>query len=233
MPYPERRLPIARAMIVAPQPEAVEAGETVLKQGGNALDALLACGLAQGVVDPMMCGIGGLGVLTLYDPRTRETVVIDGLSTCPAACTPEMWQGVFLGECTDGYGYVMKDWVNELGHTAVTTPGALRVYADAHARFGKLAWKTLFDPAIALADEGFLVRPHMYTIFTMDEQRYGRLPWTRKLAHTAEGAALYMRAENSARMAMPKTASSHSMTLLRGRNDVAMMNTTVTRSKAT
>ncbi len=193
MPHPTRRLPQARAMIVAPQPEAVEAGQAVLQAGGNALDALLACGLAQGVVDPMMCGIGGLGVLTLFDPATQRTVVIDGLSTCPAGCTPDMWQDVFLGECSDGYGYVMKGWVNELGHTAVTTPGALRVYADAHARFGRLPWKALFAEAILLANEGFLVRPHMHAIFTMDEARYGRLPWTRKLAHTAEGRALYMR----------------------------------------
>ncbi|MCC7284268.1 MAG: gamma-glutamyltransferase, partial [Acetobacteraceae bacterium] len=199
MAYPARRLPSPRAMIVAPQPEAVEAGQAMLAAGGNALDALLACGLAQGVVDPMMCGIGGLGVLTLYDPRTRETVVLDGLSTCPAGCTPAMWQDVFLGECSDGYGYVMKGHVNELGHTAVTTPGALRVYADAHARFGRATWNTLFEHAIALAEEGFLVRPHMHAIFTMDEQRYGRLPWTRKLAHTEEGRELYMRPDGTAK----------------------------------
>jgi hypothetical protein len=56
MPRPNRQLPQPRAVIVAPQPEAVEAGATILDAGGNALDALIACALTQGVVDPMMCG---------------------------------------------------------------------------------------------------------------------------------------------------------------------------------
>lgn len=48
-------------MIVAPQPEATEAGAEILKAGGNAVDSAIACALVQGVVDPMMCGIAGFG----------------------------------------------------------------------------------------------------------------------------------------------------------------------------
>jgi gamma-glutamyltranspeptidase/glutathione hydrolase len=77
-------------MIVAPQPDAVEAGVSVLAQGGSAIDAVLACALMQGVVDPMMCGVGGLGVLQVHDTRSGKTEVIDGLSTVPAAATPAM-----------------------------------------------------------------------------------------------------------------------------------------------
>ncbi len=50
-----------RAMIVAAQPEATEAGADILKAGGNAVDAAMACALVQGVVDPLMCGIAGFG----------------------------------------------------------------------------------------------------------------------------------------------------------------------------
>jgi len=106
MPRPQRRLPISRAMIVAPQPEAVEAGADMLRAGGSAIDAVLAAAFVQGVVDPLMCGIGGLGVMQVHDPKTGEQIVLDGLSTCPAACTPDMWQAIYQGECPDGYGYM-------------------------------------------------------------------------------------------------------------------------------
>ena len=53
---------MTRGMIVAPQPEAVEAGAMVLKEGGNAIDAGIACAFVQGVVDPQMTGSPGSGV---------------------------------------------------------------------------------------------------------------------------------------------------------------------------
>ena len=123
MPRPSRRLPEARAMIVAPQPEAVEAGAGILAAGGSAIDAVIACALTQGVVDPLMCGIGGLGILHLFDPKSGQHVVLDGSATCPAASHPEMWTSLFERECPDGYGYVLRGFVNELGHTSVATPG--------------------------------------------------------------------------------------------------------------
>src|SRR5436305_3456640 len=108
MPAPTRRLPNGNAMIVAPQPEAVEAGVDILRAGGSAVDAVIACALTQGVVDPMMCGVGGLGVLQVHDPATGRTTVLDGLSTSPARCTPEMWEDAFERECPDGFGYVLR-----------------------------------------------------------------------------------------------------------------------------
>src|SRR5579862_8294017 len=92
MTRPNRRRPAYRAMIVAPQPEATEAGALVLEAGGSALDAVIACALTQGVVDPAMCGLGGLGVLQIFDPKRGRNLVFDGLSTCPAASTPDMWE---------------------------------------------------------------------------------------------------------------------------------------------
>jgi gamma-glutamyltranspeptidase / glutathione hydrolase len=197
MSRPERRLPEPRAMIVAPQPEAVEAGVAILEAGGNALDAVLACALTQGVVDPMMCGIGGLGVLQILDPATGDHLVLDGLSTCPAACVEGMWEAAFQGECPDGYGYILRGHVNELGHTAVTTPGILRVFAEAHRRWGRRDWASLFEPAIATASEGWLVRPHVATMFALDERAYGRLSYRDKLAFTEDGARLYLREDGS------------------------------------
>jgi gamma-glutamyltranspeptidase/glutathione hydrolase len=199
MSRPPRRLPEPRAMITAPQPEAVEAGHAILAAGGSAVDAALACAFTQGVVDPMMCGIGGLGILQVFDPATGRHVVLDGLSTCPAACAPDMWEAMFERECADGYGYVLTGGVNELGRTAVTTPGVLRLFELAHARFGKLPWPDLLAPAAAIAREGWMIRPHVAAMFNTDEAAYGRLPYLAKLGLTPDGRALYLRDDGTAK----------------------------------
>jgi gamma-glutamyltranspeptidase/glutathione hydrolase len=194
---PARRMPVAKAMIVAPQPEAVEAGTDMLARGGNAVDAVLACAFTQGVVDPMMCGVAGLGTMQVFDPKTGRNVVIDGLSTCPAGCSPEMWEAAFEGDCTDGYGYMVRGRVNELGHQAVTTPGILQVFGQAHRAFGRAAWADLFSSAIGVAEEGWLVRPHVAGVFAMNEAAYGRLPYAAKLGFTEEGRRLYLRKDGT------------------------------------
>src|SRR5690349_12004197 len=184
MPTPPRPLPVPSSMIVAPQPEGVEAGAAMLAAGGNALDATLACALTQGVVDPMMCGIGGIGTLQVYDPKTGTHLVLNGLGTCPGAAREDMWADAFKGECSDGFGYRVKGYANELGPLAVTVPGALRIFADAHARLGRKPWDALFSQAIGFAEEGWIIRPHVHAMFTMDERPYGRLSYAEKLSYT-------------------------------------------------
>ena len=188
-------------MIVAPQPEAVEAGIDMLRDGGNALDAVVACALAQGVVDPMMCGLGGFGVLQVFDPGSGAHFILDGLSTAPLAAREGLWADQFERECPDGFGFVVRDNVNELGHAAVTTPGLLRVLSQAHAQLGRLAWETLAMPAVSLAAQGWTVRPHVAAMFRFDESANGRPPYPKKLALTADGARLYLRADGSPKQA--------------------------------
>jgi gamma-glutamyltranspeptidase/glutathione hydrolase len=197
MPRPTRALPNPTAMIVAPQPEAVEAGQSILAAGGSAVDATLACAFTQGVVDPLMCGIGGLGSMQVFDPRTGQHVILDGLSTCPAACIPTMWESHFERECSDGYGYVLAGAVNELGRTAVTTPGILRLFEQAHASFGRLPWRDILTPAIGHAAGGWTVRPHVAGVFATNDAGYGRLPYVAKLAATPDGKALYLRPDGA------------------------------------
>ena len=79
-----------RGMIVAPQPEAVEAGAIALKRGGNAIDAAIACAFMQGVVDPQMAGIAGFGVMQIYMPKRGVHLHLDFHARCPSSVTPDM-----------------------------------------------------------------------------------------------------------------------------------------------
>src|SRR3954451_25075284 len=103
---------MARGMIVAPQPEAVDAGAEALRAGGNAVDAAVACAFVQGVVDPLMCGIAGFGSLQLYLPGRGVHKLIDFHGRAPAAVRPEMWQHLVERETRDGFGFVLKGNVN-------------------------------------------------------------------------------------------------------------------------
>jgi len=82
---------MARGMISAPQPEAVEAGALTLKRGGNAVDAAIVCALVQGVVDPQMCGLAGFGTMHLYLPKQGFHGFIDFHTRAPAAVREDMW----------------------------------------------------------------------------------------------------------------------------------------------
>lgn len=197
MPRPTRRLPKSKAMIVAPQPEAADAGAEVLANGGNALDAAITCALVQGVVDPLMCGIGGFGIMHVYDPATRKQTIWSGLGGCPGAATDTMWLDRYIGETTDGFGFIVRDFVNEAGATSATPPPILDLFRRAHQRHGGLGWADLFQPAVDVARRGWLLRPHVHTVFTQNERKYGRLNYSEKLASTEGGRRLYLEGDGS------------------------------------
>lgn len=197
MTRPIRQLATPTGMIVAPQPEAAHVGADVLASGGTAMDAVLASALVQGVVDPLMCGIGGLGLMTVYDPSTGRQTVWTGLSGCPEAATEDMWEDLYLGETADGFGSILDGFVNECGATAVTAPPILDLLDKAHRRHGSLSWSDLFDPAIRIAREGWMVRPHNYAVFTQDERKYGRMNYGEKLAVTDDGRRIYLEPDGS------------------------------------
>ena len=97
-----------QGMVVAPQPEAVEAGVLILREGGNAVDAGISCGLVQGVVDPQMTGIAGFGSLQAYLPEHKVHSCIDFHGNAPAAVETEMWEDLIEGETRDGFGFILK-----------------------------------------------------------------------------------------------------------------------------
>jgi len=178
------------SMIVSAQPEASEAGAEVLERGGNAVDAAITAALVQGVVDPQMCGIAGFGSCQIYLPEKSVHTCIDFHGQTPSRATPEMWQHLVEAETRDGFGFVLKGNVNDLGYQSVTVPGSLRAYHEAVTEFGTMDWADICQPAIQHANEGFLVRPHVYYWWTSGSD-FGRVAVSDRLSFSRTGRQVY------------------------------------------
>jgi len=181
---------MAHGMVSAPQPEAVEAGALVLREGGNAVDAAIACALVQTAVDPQMCGIAGFGSMHLYLPEAGRHLVLDFHGRAPLAARPDMWQDRIERETEDGFGFVLEGQVNDLGYGAITSPMTLKAFDEALRRFGTRSLAELLKPAIHYADEGFLVRPHMSYFWNLVEGA-GRVPHIERIRHFPEARRIY------------------------------------------
>ena len=135
-------------MICAPQPEAVEAGAIILKSGGNAIDAAIATALVQTAVDPFMCGIAGFGSMHVFLPERGIHKCLDFHARAPEAVTPGMWEDKLVQECEDGFGFILKGRVNEIGYQSIATPESLRAYATALEKWGTKKLPEVIQPAI-------------------------------------------------------------------------------------
>ena len=127
---------MTHGMVCAPQPEAVEAGLEVLSEGGNVVDAAIAAALVQTVVDPQMCGIAGVGSFQVYLAATGEQASIDFHGRAPLATRADQWEDLIVRETDDGFGFVLKGEVNEVGYQSMTTPLTLKAFGEALERFG-------------------------------------------------------------------------------------------------
>jgi len=186
----------SNGMIVTPQPEATEAGHKVLCAGGNAVDAAIATAFVQGVVDPLMCGIAGFGSMAVYDPASGKHEYIDFHAPAPGAATGDMWADLIEGEARDGYGFVLKGRVNDIGYQSICVPASLRAYETAHRRHGSMPWADLVSHAIDWARQGWAVRPHVHQ-FWSEPSKMGRVANFERIAHTPGSRALYCRADGS------------------------------------
>lgn len=186
----------AKGMICAPQPESVEAGADVLRAGGTAVDAAICCAFVQSVVDPLMNGIAGFGSMGIHMRTTARTRYIDFHATAPLAARPDMWLSLLEGESRDGFGFLLKGHVNELGYQSISVPGSLKAFGQAHRQYGKLPWRDLLSPAIDICRRGWLVRPHVEEFWSMGAD-LGHAAHTQRLAFSKTGRELYCNADGT------------------------------------
>lgn len=139
--------------VSAADPRAQDAGMAMLRQGGNATDAAIAVMLALTVVEPQSSGIGGGGFL-VRGGADGAVESFDGREKAPSGAYPE-W---FL----DGDGKVPPFRESQASGLSVGVPGNIAMAALAHGKYGKLPWAALFQPAIALARDGFAVNQRLF-----------------------------------------------------------------------
>jgi gamma-glutamyltranspeptidase/glutathione hydrolase len=101
-----------------------------------------------------------------------------------------MWQDRILGETEDGFGFVLKDEVNDLGYQSITTPGTLKAFEEAHKHYGSLPWSRILEPAIAFASDGYVLAPEVY-YYWVSRDAPGRVAVRDRLAFSAPGRAIY------------------------------------------
>jgi gamma-glutamyltranspeptidase/glutathione hydrolase len=137
----------SKAMVVSAREEASQIGVQILRQGGNAFDAMIATELALAVAYPYAGNIGGGGFM-VYRKNNGETGTLDYREKAPIAATKNMFQ--------DENGNVIKGLSTQSG-LAVGVPGTIAGIFAVHEKFGSLPIETILKPVIKLAKKGVIV----------------------------------------------------------------------------
>ncbi len=135
------------AALSTASPYATTVGLSVLRSGGNAIDAAVAVGFALAVAHPEAGNLGGGGFLVYYDAKTKGMWTLDFRETAPGAASKDMFA---LPD-----GKISPDIRS--GGRSVAVPGTVAGLAAAHERFGSRPWKELLAPAIAMARDGLRI----------------------------------------------------------------------------
>lgn len=150
-------------MIVCPEPLAAKVGESIYEAGGNAADAVVAAAFAQGVANPLLCGIGGGGIMQVYDRANDARVVLNCEVAIGSVSPPAEWVDQFQGRAEAVGRYILDSEENQVGYRSVMIPGFVLGCWELYKRYGsgRLAWNELLAPAIEIARRGYEVYPYI------------------------------------------------------------------------
>ncbi|CAM8945441.1 unnamed protein product [Rhodiola kirilowii] len=145
-----------KGVVAADDGRCSEVGASILRENGHAVDAAVATALCAGVVNPMASGIGGGGFMVVRSAETSETIAYDLRETAPAAASENMYEN--------------NPEAKVYGALAMGVPGEIAGLHVAWKRNGRLPWKKLFQPAIELARNGFVVAPYLAKCIAASEK---------------------------------------------------------------
>ncbi|MBL8471005.1 MAG: gamma-glutamyltransferase family protein [Rhodocyclaceae bacterium] len=169
-----------RQMVVTANPYASAAADAMLAEGGCAIDAAIAAQMVLGLVEPQSSGIGGGGFLLHYAARGGRIDAYDGRETAPAAARLDR----FLQQ-----GQPLPWRARVASGLSVGVPGLLPMLEMAHRAHGCLPWTRLFEPAIGLAEQGFVVSARLAHLVAVDAD-LSASPSARGYFFDASGAPL-------------------------------------------
>lgn len=143
-------------MVSSANAHATRAGLEMLRAGGSAADAAIAIQLVLGLVEPQSSGLGGGAFIVHHDAASDELLTYDGRETAPASAKPQR----FLKADGSPIGFMAA--VNS--GLSIGVPGTVRLLGEVHTKHGKLPWKTLFEPALRLARDGFPMSQRLHLL---------------------------------------------------------------------
>lgn len=152
-------------MVASEQGLATQVGLDILKQGGNAIDAAVAVGFALAVVLPNAGNIGGGGFMVLHDDKTGKDVAIDFREIAPAKASRDMY--------LDNQGKVI-DGKSLFTHDASGVPGTVAGMEYALKKWGTMPLSKVLEPAIKLADKGFIVSDVLAQTLKQEKSTLGK-----------------------------------------------------------
>lgn len=148
--------------VAADQPASQSIGESILADGGTAVDAAVATALALGVENPASSGIGGGGFAIIWSAAEGRAYALDFRERAPSGADPRNYIGA------DGVPDPDK---SVDGCLAVGVPGEIAGLTAMHSRFGKLSWERVVVPAQRLAADGWRVTPYLAKAINSDKER--------------------------------------------------------------
>ncbi len=144
-------------MIATAFPDATWAGVRIFKKGGNAVDAACAAALALGVCEPQSSGIGGQTMLLIS--TNNKVLAIDGSSRAPSLAHVS---AIYKGDRSCGY-------------RATTVPSTLATLWYVNKHYGRLPWKTLVEPAISIAEDGYKITPLQHKLQKKEKENFDKV----------------------------------------------------------
>ena len=154
-----------QGMVTSLEPLASMAGMRVLQRGGNAFDAAVATAVALTVVDPRMSSVGGNGFATIYVAKTHEVRALNFYGSAPQRATVDVYKG--------------KDYSH--GFLSVPVPSCLKGYETLHKTYGRLPWAQVLEPAIELAENGFVLTKPLGDFIPVYQDEFAKFPSTARV----------------------------------------------------